>query len=63
MTFNVVGKEPLGLSELKAELTAIQKRDGELGFRSGKTLEYVNSFSTIEPEKFNEAKKAEVFRS
>lgn len=53
---NVVDKEALSLAELKEELLNIQKRDEELGFRSGKTLEYVNSFSTLSKEKFDELK-------
>ena len=44
---DVVDKMPIGLAELKDELTKIQARDEELGFRSGKTLEYVNSFGTL----------------
>lgn len=43
----VVEKVPVSLSEMKVELQAIQKRDSELGFRAGKTMEYVNSVATI----------------
>ncbi|MFT4261548.1 MAG: hypothetical protein ACMXX9_03915 [Candidatus Woesearchaeota archaeon] len=58
LNVNVIDKEPLGLAELKEELAKIQKRDEELGFRSGKTMEYVNSFSTLDIKTFNEVKDA-----
>ncbi len=54
---NILDKEPLGLAELKEELKAIQKRDEELGFRSGKTQEYVNSFSTLKLADFTKLKE------
>lgn len=53
----VLDKMPVSLTELKSELNAIEKRDGELGFRAGKTKEYVNSFSTLSKTAFNDLKK------
>ena len=43
----IVGKEPITLSELKAELANIQKRDGEASFRAGKTIDYINQFKPL----------------
>jgi len=37
----VLEKNPIGIAELKKELAAIKKRDGELNFRSQRTEEYV----------------------
>ena len=43
----VIEKAPVSLFELKTELQAIQKRDEELNYRAGKTLDYVNSVNPI----------------
>lgn len=43
----IVGKEPMSLAVLKAELTAIHKRDGEPSFRAGKTMDYINQFKPL----------------
>ena len=43
----IVGKEPMSLAELKAELGNIQKRDGEPSFRAGKTIDYINHFKPL----------------
>ncbi|MFP4567793.1 MAG: hypothetical protein ACLFN8_02515 [Candidatus Woesearchaeota archaeon] len=43
----IVGKEPITLAELKTELAAIQKRDGEPSFRAGKTMDYINQFKPL----------------
>jgi len=40
----VLSEKPISIGELKDDLESIQKRDGELGFRSNKTLEYLNHF-------------------
>ncbi len=53
----VVDKKPLTLSELKAELSKISKRDEEMSFRAGKTQEYVNSFSPLSKTACAELKK------
>src|SRR6056297_2136437 len=43
----IVDKEPITLSELKSELTIIQKRDEEVSFRAGKAIEYMNHFKPL----------------
>ena len=43
----IVGKEPMSLSDLKSELANIQKRDGEPSFRAGKTIDYINQFKPL----------------
>lgn len=43
----IIDKEPITLAELKAELAAIQKRDNEVSFRAGKTIEYMNHFKPL----------------
>lgn len=53
----IVNKEPITLAELKAELTAIQKRDGETSFRAGKTLDYINQFKPLTKTAANELTK------
>ena len=45
------------LMEVKKELEKAQKRDGELGFRGNKTLEYANKFVKIGVTKHAELKK------
>ena len=50
-------KTPISLNELKQELESIQKRDKELGFRAGKTLEYANAFTTLSKTAHNDLKK------
>lgn len=48
----LIEKIPISLSELKEEITKISKREGEeLSFRTGKTLDYVNSFSHLSKKK------------
>lgn len=46
--------EPLTMVEVKKELEEIQKRDEELGFRSNKTLEYLNQFVKLDKKKSEE---------
>ncbi len=53
----ILEKIPVSLVELKSELNAIEKRDGELGFRAGKTKEYLNSFSTLSKSAYADLKK------
>lgn len=52
----VIEKVPVSLAELKSELQSIQKRDTELGFRAGKTLEYVNSVAVLSKTAFAKLK-------
>jgi len=53
----ILEKIPVSLSELKSELNTIEKRDGELGFRAGKTKEYVNAFANLSKTAFSDLKK------
>jgi len=53
----IINEEALTLSETKAILEKIQKRDGEFGFRSGRTYEYLTSFETASEKKAQEMKK------
>ena len=43
----ILEKNPIGIVELKKELAAIKKRDGELNFRSQRTEEYVNELARL----------------
>ena len=53
----ILEKTPLSMTQLKADLNAIVKRDTEPGFRTTKTLEYLNSFSTLSQKEFDSMKK------
>lgn len=39
-----IEEHPVGLVEVKTSLDAIEKRDGELNYRSNKVKEYMDSF-------------------
>lgn len=52
----VIEKVPVSLSELKTELQVIQKRDEELNYRAGKTMEYINSVNPISKTAFQKLK-------
>ncbi|MCF7867038.1 hypothetical protein K9L67_05955 [Candidatus Woesearchaeota archaeon] len=54
---DLLEKNPMTIMEVKKELEAAQKRDGELSFRGNKTLEYVNLFSKLAITKHNDLKK------
>src|SRR3989344_4860036 len=43
--------KPVALVDVKEMLENIEKRDGELNFRSNKAKEYVDAFVTIEKKK------------
>ncbi|MFC1648399.1 hypothetical protein ACFL1B_02960 [Nanoarchaeota archaeon] len=43
----VIEKKPINMVELKSELAKIKKRDEELSFRGGRTIEYLNEFVTV----------------
>jgi DNA-directed RNA polymerase subunit F len=53
----ILEKTPLAMVQLKSELNAVSKRDKEPGFRTTKTIEYLNSFSTLSQADFNSMKK------
>lgn len=43
----IIEKTPLSVVELKKELAAIEKRDGELNFRAQRTQEYAKELARI----------------
>ena len=43
----LIEESAINMSELREELTKIQKRDGELSFRANKTMEYLNNVVTL----------------
>ena len=53
-TIKVLEKRPVTIGEVKDTLKKIQKRDEELTFRGGKTLDYVNEVPTISMTKTKE---------
>ena len=56
-TIKVLEQRPVTITEVKDTLNKIQKRDEELTFRGGKTLDYVNEVPTISMTKVKELKK------
>ncbi len=54
MNPKIISEEAINIIGLREELNKIKKRDKELGFRTNKTIEYLNDFVTLKPE---EAKK------
>ncbi|MGV8169122.1 MAG: hypothetical protein ACP5N3_03635 [Candidatus Nanoarchaeia archaeon] len=53
----ILEKTPISMAQLKADLNTIAKRDKEPGFRTTKTVEYLNSFGTVSLTEFNAMKK------
>jgi len=53
----IVSETPISMSEVKSELARIRKRDTELNFRSAKTEEYLNQFSSLSANKVEELKE------
>jgi DNA-directed RNA polymerase subunit F len=53
----ILEKQPLSLVELKSALAKVKKRDEELGFRAGKTEEYVNMVVKSTQKQSNELRK------
>jgi len=47
----IINEEPMSISDVKAALSAIKKRDKELTFRGNKTEEYVSQFSDLDGKK------------
>jgi len=56
-TIKVLEKKPVTISAVKDVLKKVQKRDEELTFRGGKTLDYVNDVPTISMTKVKDLKK------
>ncbi|MBN1645558.1 hypothetical protein JW868_00795 [Candidatus Woesearchaeota archaeon] len=53
----IIEKTPITITELKAELKSIKKRDEELSFRGNRTEEYVNMFASLSQKDVKELKK------
>ncbi len=43
----ILNEEPMSLAEVKSELEKIKTRDREIGFRAGKTEDYLNQFAGL----------------
>lgn len=54
----IVSETPMSMSEVKAELVKIKKRDAELNFRAGKCEDYLNSVSPLSSSDAEELKTA-----
>lgn len=52
----ILNEKPVTLAELNDEITAIKKRDKELGFRTAKADEYLQHFKPLDTKKANELK-------
>jgi DNA-directed RNA polymerase subunit F len=52
----IIEETPVSMAELKEELARIKKRDTTLGFRSEKTLEYLNEIHTVKEKESKEIK-------
>lgn len=50
----IIEEESITMSELKDALHKIKKRDEELGFRAGKTEEYLESFQLLKEKEAKE---------
>lgn len=53
----ILEKQPMSLVEVKSALGKLKKRDEELGFRAGKTEEYVAQVTKLNQKQANELKK------
>ena len=54
----IINETPMSMSEVKAELVKIKKRDTELNFRAGKCEDYLNNVSPLSSSDAEELKKA-----
>ena len=53
----ILSKRPVSMSELDKEMKRIEERDEELGYRAGRTMEYIKAFDTLSMEEYEKAKK------
>lgn len=59
----ILNETPMSLSEVRTELDKIKKRDSELGFRAGKTEDYLNQFAQLSDKQAGElGKKIEALK-
>ena len=52
MKLEIIEETPVGITQLKEELSKIQKGDNELSPRSQKLEEYVNQFTELSSEEY-----------
>ncbi len=52
----VIEEKPLAMTEVKAMLKKIKKRDGELSYRANKTEEYLGQFDSLNQKQVKELK-------
>ncbi len=66
MKFKIISETPIGLNEVKEELSKIKAKDNELTFRAQKTMDYLEQILTITPaqakELFGKLTKLEIPR-
>lgn len=53
----IIKEEAMSLVDVRAELNKIKKRDEELGFRAGKTEDYLNHFVKLSEKQAQELTK------
>ena len=53
-TLQILNQEPITMSELRAALEKVKKRDGELNFRANKTEEHLNNMPLLKPKEAKE---------
>ncbi|MFH1456193.1 MAG: hypothetical protein ABIF40_04560 [archaeon] len=53
---DIIEDNPISLVEMQKKLKAIEKRDGQLGFRAEKTKEYLNHFVRLKLKEVQELK-------
>ena len=53
----ILSEEAISIYDLKKSLSAIKKRDEELGFRAAKTEEYIKSFAKLDAKSVDAIKK------
>lgn len=53
----MINERPLTMAELKHKLAEIEKRDGELNFRSKKAKEYLDQFTQLKPIEITKIKE------
>ena len=56
-TLEILNEEPITMSELRAALAKIKKRDGELNFRANKMEDHLNNMPLLKPKDTKELVK------
>lgn len=53
----IIEEKPISMSEMKAELSKIKRRDKELNYRANKTNDYLNQFKVLDAKTITELYK------